>query len=142
MQSLWMQPLESINRRLAELAGSIPDPVARLRALLGAYVEVARSRPELYRGAFLFVRPAAEPAPPKDPPQDAPFPALLAGAILEGQAQGSIRAGDPERLAQIAWSGLHGALALPINFDRIRLAEGPSVADEMADLMLDALRSR
>lgn len=139
MQSLWVAPVEAVNRTLVELARSVPDPLDRVKALLLAYVDVAVTRPELHRGAFLFVRPAAEAAPARTSPDAAPFPALLAAAIREGQALGTIRPGDPDRLAQVAWSGLHGALALPINFDRIRLAEGPSVAVEMADLMVDAL---
>ena len=49
MQSLWREPVEQIDRQLEQIAADHPDPVDRLRALLGAYVEVALERPELFR---------------------------------------------------------------------------------------------
>lgn len=136
MQSLWMEPVEAINARLADLAAGIADPVERLAALLNAYVEVARSRPELFRGAFLFVRPDTLPKPERGPLEDAPFAALLIAAIREGQACGALRDGDARELAQIAWAGVHGCIALPVNFDRLDLAEAPALAARMIKILI------
>ena len=139
MQSLWMEPLEAINARLASLAASIADPVGRLAALLNAYVEVAQTRPELFRGAFLFVRPDTLPKPARGPLEDAPFAALLIAAIREGQVCGALRGGDPRVLAQVAWAGVHGCLALPVNLDRLDFAEAQTLAARMIELLISDL---
>lgn len=136
MQSLWMEPVEAINAQLARLAAETGDPVDRLRALLNAYVEVALSRPELFRGAFLFVRPDTLPKPAREPLEGTPFAALLAAAIREGQESGALRSGDPGHLAQVAWAGVHGCLALPVNFDRLDFAEPARLASQMIDILL------
>lgn len=136
MQSLWMEPVGAINARLGELAAGTADPVRRVRALLNAYVEVAQTRPELFRGAFLFVRPDALPKPDREPLEAAPFAALLTAAIRDGQSLGVLREGDPSSLAQLAWAGVHGCLALPVNFDRLTFAEPPRLAAQMIDILL------
>lgn len=140
MQSLWMEPVEAINARLVQMAAGIADPVERVRALLSAYVEVAQTRPDLFRGAFLFVRPSDLPTPAREPLEDAPFAALLIAAIRDGQEKGVCRNGDPRRLAQIAWAGVHGCLALPVNFDRLALAEPEDLAAQMIDVMIANLK--
>jgi AcrR family transcriptional regulator len=139
MQSLWQEPLETINRQLEQIAADHPDPVQRLRKLLEAYVEVAVERPELFRGAFLFVRPETLPKPERAPLASAVFAALLADAIAQGQSSGVLAPGDPGRLAQLAWAGLHGALALPINFDRLAFDNTRALTSDMIALLLAAL---
>ncbi len=136
MQSLWMEPVEAINAELGELAAQIADPVLRLKALLNAYVEVALTRPQLFRGAFLFVRPDTLPRPDREPLDGAPFACLLTSAIRDGQALGLMRAGDPRALAQVVWAGLHGCLALPVNFDRLDIAGPATLAADMVDVLL------
>ncbi|NBB15203.1 TetR family transcriptional regulator [Caulobacter sp. SLTY] len=136
MQSLWMEPVEVINAELAQLAAGIDDPIERLRSLLNAYVEVALTRPELFRGAFLFVRPETLPKPERRPLEETPFAALLVAAIREGQASGVVREGDAAELAQMAWAGVHGCLALPINFDRLAFAEPPRLAARMIEMLI------
>ena len=122
--------------RQADLAASIDAPVQRLAALLNAYVEVAQARPELFRGAFLFVRPDTLPKPERGPLEDAPFAALLIAAIEEGQARGELRDGDPRLLAQVAWAGVHGCIALPANFDRLTVAEPSDLAAQMVQMLV------
>ena len=136
MQSLWMDPVEAINARLEGLAAVIADPVARLRALLNAYVEIALTRPQLFRGAFLFVRPEGLPKPDREPLDTAPFAILLTSTIREGQALGVLRGGDPQDLAQLVWAGVHGCLALPVNFDRLELDRSEDLAERMIDILL------
>ncbi|MDH4386657.1 MAG: TetR/AcrR family transcriptional regulator [Caulobacter sp.] len=141
MQSLWREPLEQINRQLEQIASDHPDPVERLRKLLEAYVSVALDRPELFRGAFLFVRPETLPKPDREPLDSAAFAALLVATVADGQASGALAPGDPGRLAQLAWAGLHGALALPINFDRLAIDDTRALAGDMITLLLAALAS-
>lgn len=136
MQSLWMEPVEAINVQLGEMAAEIADPVARLRALLNAYVQIAQTRPQLFRGAFLFVRPDTMPKPDREPLEGAPFATLLISTIREGQELGVLRDGDPETLAQVVWAGVHGCLALPVNFDRLELGDANMLAGHMIDILL------
>lgn len=139
MQSLWMQPVEAINARLTELAASIPEPRARLRALLDAYVGVARDRPDLYRGAFLFVRPRSLPTPEREPLESAPFAQLLITAVRDGQQSGAFRPGDPVRLAQLAWATVHGAIGLPVNFDRLDFKDTSALTTDAVELALNGV---
>ncbi|OYU69255.1 MAG: hypothetical protein CFE28_04100 [Alphaproteobacteria bacterium PA2] len=136
MQSLWMEPIEAINVKLWEMAAEITDPVQRLRALLNAYVEIAVTRPQLFRGAFLFVRPETMPRPDREPLDGAPFASLLISTIGEGQALGVLKEGDPRKLAQIVWAGVHGCLALPVNLDRLDFIEPEGLAAQMIDILL------
>lgn len=136
MQSLWMEPIEAINAQLGEMADEIADPVQRLRALLNAYVEIALARPQLFRGAFLFVRPDTMPRPDREPLEGAPLASLLTSAIREGQALGVLKEGDPRKLAQLVWAGVHGCLALPVNLDRLDFIEPEGLAAQMIDILL------
>jgi AcrR family transcriptional regulator len=139
MQSLWMEPLDRINGRLNSIAQAHADPVQRLRKLLEAYVDVATNAPELFRGAFLFVRPESLEKPPRDSLESVVFGALLLAAIEEAQAASRVRTGEPRRLAQLAWSAVHGSLALPVNFDRLDLDAGQAVAADMITAILHSL---
>ena len=42
-------------------------------------------------------------------------------------------------MAQLLWSGVHGALALPINIDTYDLAAGPAMATEMIDALVRSI---
>ncbi|MEC7290366.1 MAG: hypothetical protein VXW22_09795, partial [Pseudomonadota bacterium] len=70
------------------------------------------------------------------PVSDFAFPTLLTAAIAQGQAAGDVIDGDPETLAQMLWSGVHGALALPINLDRVELKPTAEMVEQtVAGLM-------
>ena len=117
MRSLWRAPVARLYQEMRELAESTPDPVDRLTLLMRRYVRFAAEEASVYRGAFLFVRPQTDEQPEALPPGRNDFLRLLGDAISQGQAQGSVRAGDPEAMAQLIWAALHGANALPINID-------------------------
>ena len=102
-------------------------------------MDVATNAPELFRGAFLFVRPGSLEKPPREALETAVFGALLLAAVEEGQAAGRVRPGEPRRLAQLAWSAVHGSLALPVNFDRLDLEAGQAIAGDMIKVVLGNL---
>ncbi len=131
MQSLWLEPLDRINTEMQSIAEAHGDPVERLRALMAAYLAVATDNPELYRNAFMFVRPSQLPSPDQAEMDSVVFVALIKEALLDGQNGGYIRAGSVEQMAQLIWAGLHGSIALPVNFDRIALTAdtGPKMID-------------
>lgn len=139
MQSLWKGHVGRLNAKFQELAAQNELPLDRLRALLTAYLEFGVKNAELYRGAFLFVRPSAQQKPDIEPLISADFPALLIDSIQKGQAFGDIIAGAPEMLAQILWSGVHGCLALPVNIDRLDLMPAEKLAPDMVSLLLDTI---
>lgn len=131
MQSLWLEPLDRINAEMQSIAEAHGDPVERLRALMAAYLAVATDNPDLYRNAFMFVRPSQLPTPDQAEMDSVVFVALIKQALLDGQNSGRIRSGSVEQMAQLIWAGMHGSIALPVNFDRIALANdtGPQMID-------------
>lgn len=135
MQSLWMGQVERQNARFVEITSGCEDPVVRLRILLVDYLRFGIDNAELYRNAFLFVRPGSHPKPVAAPLETQVFFRLMMDSLSEGQSQGRIVAGDPANLAQVLWAGLHGCLALPSNLDR--LAFVPTA--DMAQLMVETL---
>lgn len=141
MRSLWTQPVGKLNETLASVAADHPDPVERIEAILTTYLEFARADEDTYRGAFLFVRPRALNPPEQRPATDVPFLGLLAEAIGDGQAAGSIRPGSPDTMARLLWAGLHGAVALPINADLYAIDPDHRLAPDMVDLLVAAVRT-
>jgi AcrR family transcriptional regulator len=117
MRSLWTEPVSRANVRLEEIAKRTPDPTRRIRKLLEAYARFAQENREVYRGVLLFVRPESHPKPERRPLREFVFFDLLRTALREGQAQGQVRRGNVDQLAQVLWASLHGAVALPINVD-------------------------
>ena len=141
MRSLWAEPVGKLNETLASVVVANPDPVERIEAILTTYLEFARTNEETYRGALLFVRPRALTPDERRPATDVPLLVLLGDAIADGQAAGSIRPGQPDELAQLLWSGLHGAIALPINADLYALDPDRRLAPAMIELLVAAIRT-
>lgn len=140
LQSLWIEPVAKASRRLESIAAKHADPVERIRALLSAYVDFALDEPEVFRGALMFVRPESMPAPTPDPIETLPFYRLLRAAIDEGQAAGTVRTGDPDRVAHLAWASVHGALALPVNIQRFDVQAQDELGEAMVDHVVASLQ--
>lgn len=139
MRSLWMAPIAELGRSLAEVEKSEIDPVDRIRLLLQTYVDFAANNVETHRGLLLFVRPPNSTTDVNDDPDGLVLFASLRRAIEEGQGTGLIRDGDSRGMAQLLWSGVHGALALPINIDTYDLADGPTTATEMIATLIRSI---
>jgi AcrR family transcriptional regulator len=94
----------------------IEDPLERLRELGREYVRYALAYPNHYR--FMFMTPQSKPDPAGsaiergNPDQDAYalLRSVTAAAIEAGRFRDEFK--DPDLLAQIFWSGLHGVVAL------------------------------
>ena len=142
MRSLWMVPIAELGRSLAAVEQAESDPVVRIRRLLETYVDFATTNDETHRGLLLWVRPPDSPTDRHDDPDDLMLFSSLRRAIEAGQATEVIRAGDPRLLAQLLWSGVHGALALPINTDTYDLIGGPAMAPEMIDALVRSLTTK
>lgn len=137
MQSLWEEPMQRLNTRFHTAAAANPDPLPRLRALMQAYVQIAADYPELYRNAFMFVRPAHLPPPEKNAEGLSVFPHLIRSALLEGQNAGTIRPGAVTTMTELIWAGLHGAITLPINFDRLNFEDTKTRTDAVIEMLLE-----
>ena len=140
MQSLWKQPVSRLIRDFEAQLAAIEDPYQRLRTFMTSYVEFATGQRQLYRGAFMYVRPESHDKPTPVPLKDDRFFALLHGAVSDAQAQGLIRSGDTQALAQTIWAGLHGAISLPLNLDRLALDPPEVAASRMIDTLLEWLQ--
>lgn len=141
MQSLWQGRVQKFATTLHELAGTIDDPVERIRSILETYVSFAHNNEALYKGALMFVRPEDLPKPEQEAAEDLPIMDLLIKAIAEGQEAGTIRDGSPVRMAQLLWAGVHGSLALPINIDRYAFRERDHLTSDMVDALMGHIRT-
>lgn len=140
LQSLWRQPVGRLVQEMAQLAQENPDPEQRLDELLQAYVRFALKEPQVFRSAFLFVRPESIEPPEQIALADDRFFRLLRQAITDGQHDQKFRLGDPDALTQMVISAVHGALALPINLHRLALSPGEVVAKQAIAAQLEWLK--
>lgn len=139
-QSLWEPQIARLEDELRKVAAQQDDPMARIEALLRAYLSFGIEQSELYRNALMFVRPTSVEQPEKRPLSEFAFPSLLLAAIKQGQAEGTVISEDPEVLVQILWSGVHGALALPVNMDRLALASAALVLEQAIEGLMRSIR--
>ncbi len=130
-RSLWQEPVNHLRAQMSDIVDSTDDPAARIHNLLRAYAEFAREKHRVFRGAFLYVRPDSRPIPDQTALEEEPYFQFLTAAIIEGQETDAIVDGDPKMLAQLLWAALHGALALPINIERIAFDPPEQIADAM-----------
>ena len=137
LQSLWKEPLVRLLDELEEIVEKTPDPKRRLRRLLEAYARFATGNHSVYRGAFLYIRPESHDKPvPRDLSQDRLF-SMLRDAVADGQKSGDFRKGNPGRIAQTLWAGLHGAVALPTNIDRLAIDPPDRLLRHMIDMQME-----
>ena len=136
MQSLWKEPVKRLLDQLETDLAKPSKPLDKLERLLKAYVKFASQHRGIYRSAFMYVRPESHKQPEPVSLESDRFFSLFLNAIIEGQTSGDVRTGPPKLLAQTLWAGLHGAIALPINMDRIALEDGPQSVEQMIDLLM------
>ena len=135
-QSLWEPQIAKVDSEFRDLAAQYDDPLARIEALLHAYLAFGMEQATLYRNALMFVRPSAQDKPEKQSLDAFAFPSLLNVAIEQGQAAGVVIEGAPADLAQLLWSGVHGALALPVNMDRLDLSPTKDLVDSTVGALM------
>lgn len=142
LQSLWYEPVVTAVQEIIRVAGVTPDPLARIERMLAVYIEFARHNPEIYRGAFMFVRPGSMEKPPVQDLEVLDLHRLLRTAIEEGQRAGQLQAGNAHELAQSLWAGVHGGLALPVSIEMFNFATPTDLAAKTLRLMIDGLQQR
>ena len=135
-RSLWQEPVNELRQQMADIAAKTQDPAARIRAMLQAYADFARDKHRVFRGAFLYVRPEVREKPEQGALEEEPFSKYLMAAIVEGQEKGALIDDDPRMLTQLIWASLHGALAIPINIERIDFDPPEQLAKAMIDSVM------
>lgn len=103
-----------LTQTLTDKIQPLQHPLRRLEASGVAYVEYARSHPSHYQVMFGTPRSERDKYPAKAAAAQQAF-MVLANIIIEGQAAGVIKPGEPQQLAQVAWSLVHGLAMLLIN---------------------------
>jgi len=110
-------------RKGLDRAGKVKDPIARLRVMGAAYIDFALKNPDIYTFMMLLHRGADVVLDPDnirrgDPAQDGY--AFLRQAAADGIAAGRFRREftDPDQLAQIIWSGVHGLVSLHLTLGK------------------------
>ena len=136
MQSLWTGHVERQNEKFEQIAEAQETPLNRIRALLTEYMRFGIENADLYRHAFMFVRPESHEKPVAEPPTSTSFAALLKQAIEDGQESGAVAMSHPDTITQLLWSSLHGAIALPINFDRLDFMPSSEVSEAMVEMLM------
>jgi AcrR family transcriptional regulator len=126
--------------------GRIEDPLERLRRTGQAYVQFALEHPMQYQLMFMTRKPAAV----KDIHKGRGDPREDAYAFLRETCKAAIDSGrlrpefdDPEELAQIAWSGVHGLMALHIvrhDHSVIEWRDPKKTAARMGEALVRGLR--
>ncbi|MEM9571712.1 MAG: TetR/AcrR family transcriptional regulator [Pseudomonadota bacterium] len=141
MQSLWTERVAEQEDVFRALASEQEIPLDRIEVLLEAYLKFGLEQAVLYRNALMFVRPATLEMPAKEALTGYAFPTLIQQAIEDGQALETIIPGDAAELTQLLWSGVHGALALPVNMDRLALKPATEMVEATVAGLLRMLRA-
>jgi AcrR family transcriptional regulator len=128
--------------------GRVSDPIERLRKIGLLYAQFAREKPNHYRLMFMTPRPPVDmtelqQAHRGNPEEDAY--AFLVQTVADGCAEGCYRpelCGNPEQLAQLVWSGVHGVVSLRIakcHDQWIDWADEQESVEMMIDLMFRSI---
>ncbi len=124
--------------------GRVKDPVERLRRVGEAYVSFALEHPMQYQLLFMTRHPGSveKEGATGDPREDAYafLREVCAAAIASGRLRPEIR--DADELAQIAWSSLHGLIALHLvkrERGRIEWRDIGATTAKMRDVLLHGI---
>jgi len=116
--------------RLTERLRSIRDRhtgATAVREILLSYVEMGLEQPRSYEIMFML-RPKLASRNASDETDEHAY-AIFRGCIVEAMRRGEFRRQDPDLLAQMLWSSVHGLVSLRLTLvdfpwtDSVRLAE-------------------
>ena len=99
-----------LSKRLEQALATTTDPWQQSRAIGTAYLAFAREEPESYRLIFAFRQPCLSDYP-KLAAADERSRRCLTGYI-ENMVNAGLLEGDPEILAHLFWSAMHGLIQL------------------------------
>jgi AcrR family transcriptional regulator len=126
--------------------GQVEDPVERLNRIGEAYVDFGLRYPAHYRFMFMAARPAVDPEQSGlhkgDPSEDAY--AFLRDTVTEIIVSGRFKPeySDPEEVAQMLWSAVHGVVSIQIakqNDPWVEFRDARTLAARIQEALLSAL---
>ncbi len=145
MDAICDEDFAALAKRFRKIA-TVADPIERLRESGRAYADFGLKHPHHYRLMFLTVHPPHDPAISAiehgNPSQDAY--AFVRWTVAEAIAAGRFRSefSDPDLVAQLVWSGVHGIVSLFI----VKCSEPwvdwrprKLLVDQMCDLLIRGL---
>jgi AcrR family transcriptional regulator len=105
---------QDFGRLLSAMEGQAPpgDPIEGLRQLGRAYARFAIDNPNQYR--FMFMSPMKPDHSPEPTDPGHLSYGVLRDAVAKAIEAGALRPADPDTVAQVLWSSIHGAVALLI----------------------------
>lgn len=102
--------------RLADRLDSAPDlrasPAEKLATIANAYIDFAQQEPVHYRLMFDFSRPKQNSYPEQEFQENRVRSAFT--SLIRDLVAHEVLDGDPERIAQVLWTAIHGAIALDL----------------------------
>ncbi|HEV3497336.1 MAG TPA: TetR-like C-terminal domain-containing protein, partial [Actinomycetes bacterium] len=110
--ALYREGFERLRRRL-EAAGNDPDPLGRLRALAHAYRDNALAERGYYGVMFQQAIPGFRPSAESLAVAGASLH-VLTRAVGAAMAAQVLAPGDPQRVAEVLWAAVHGAVSLQL----------------------------
>lgn len=112
LDELAREGFDQLASALSQVSTTADDARSQLRGLAHAYASFAGSSPAVFR--LMFDTPRIRDAPGGH----ARLVTAFESVVVQGQAAGSIRSGDPRDLARVAWSLVHGVVTLPATTER------------------------
>lgn len=113
------------------------DPADRVRQLGRGYAQFGLSYPNHYR--FLFMTPA-EPSDYEPVLSGEQAYGMLRSAVAAGIEQGRFRPENPDTVAQVFWSALHGAVALLVTYGHENFPVVPAAPDLVGQVIENSIR--
>jgi AcrR family transcriptional regulator len=149
MQAICDEAFAKLGEAMARATQGASDPYVAFKGVFDAYVEFGLAHPREYRLVFMSEPPpgasAHRPGIGRDhDPNDrgaqafAGFEALVRRLI----ASGTFRDGDPAIMAEAAWAGVHGLVALLIDMPHYPEVLRAKLADEVAQMIAEGLVKR
>ncbi len=125
-------------RRMLEIRVSLADPLEVLRCTLCSYVEVGLVNPEQYKAVFFTSHDAYGPPHEfqhRDTLYRRSYQAFIE-LIEDCMQKGLLRVMDPNSLALVFWSAVHGLVTGVIFFNDFPLADIPVITDTLVNGLL------
>lgn len=145
LNELCINDFRALSEALRQMDHQVPDPIARIRLMGQNYVKFALSHPQQFRFMFLIERPIVGPEIVTIDPAEDGYSFLL-NNVREGLRQSRFRPefADPEMLAQVLWSGVHGLAAIHLmsphkSHPWMQLRDPSETAGLLIDVMMRGL---
>lgn len=143
VRSLWRAAGDWLVERALEIDAAGGAPLARVRAIIEAYITFAFEHPDEFRTTFLLVDRSTKEMGIAVADLDILVPfRVLREALAEGMRTGDVPHGDPDAMAKVVWASIHGALALPIHLSTFSLGDPRVLAAQTEAFIMTALAAR